>query len=320
MKPLPLIAFFISSAFAQAEPSGYDPLKVSEDEVVSKAYNVEDAARDRVIPLRVYFPSGADPAPVVIFSHGLGGSCDNNPYLGNHWAKRGYAVIFVQHPGSDESVWKDVPAKDRMAALKSAASLKAYRDRVNDVPVAIDALGVWNVEEEHALFGRLDLEHIGMSGHSFGAKTTQAMAGEKLGGGRLSFVEKRIDAAVMMSPSGTNFGDPVAVFSEITIPCLLMTGTLDTSSIGGTSAKARLEVFPYVGGSAWQVVFDGARHSDFGQRVGRREGEFHQRILALTTAFWDTHLKADEEAEKWLDGEGAIGILEEKDLWETNGK
>lgn len=320
MKSLLLIAFIVSSVFAQAESSGYDPLKVSQDEVISKTFDVEDSARDRVIPVRVYFPSDADPAPVVIFSHGLGGSRDNNSYLGNHWAKRGYAVIFLQHPGSDESVWKDVPAKDRMAAIKSAASLKAYRDRVDDVPVAIDALSAWNAEEEHVLFGRLDLERIGMSGHSFGAKTTQAMAGERLGGGRLSFLEKRIDAAVMMSPSGAKFGDPVAVFSEITIPCLLMTGTLDTSPIGGTSAKDRLEVFPYVGGSAWQVVFDGAQHSAFGHRAGRGEGEFHRRILALTTAFLDAHLKADEDAEKWLNGEGALGILEENDLWEMNGK
>ncbi|MGJ8645187.1 MAG: alpha/beta hydrolase family protein [Luteolibacter sp.] len=281
---------------------------------------MNDPTRDRVVPLRVYLPDGIEPAPVVIFSHGLGGSRDNNPYLGNHWAKRGYLVVFVQHLGSDESVWKDVPAKDRMAAMNGAASLKSSRDRVKDVPVAIDALTTWNAEEGHALFGRLDLERVGMSGHSFGAKTTQAMAGEKLGGGRISFAEKRIDAAVMMSPSGARFGDPVAVFSEITMPCLLMTGTLDTSPIGGTSAKDRLEVYPYVGGAAWQVVFDGAEHSAFGQRAGRGEGEFHQRILALTTAFWDAHLKADEDAKKWLSGDGAREILEDKDLWEMNGK
>lgn len=320
MKSLSLAALLFSYAFAFSEPAAYDPLKVGKSEVVSEVFEVKDAARDRVIPLRVYLPQGEEPAPVVIFSHGLGGSRDNNPYLGNHWAKRGYVVVFVQHSGSDESVWKDVPAKDRMAAMKSAASAEAYIDRVKDVPLAIDALVAWNKEEGHILSYKMDLEHIGMSGHSFGARTTQAMAGERMGGGKISVAEKRIDAAVMMSPSGSKFGDPDAVFSEITIPCLLMTGTLDTSPVGRTSPKDRLEVFPYVGGAAWQVVFDGAEHSAFGQRAGRGEGEYHERILALTTAFWDAHLKNDVAALAWLNGEGAKGVLAEKDIWEMNNR
>ncbi|MEP2775900.1 MAG: alpha/beta fold hydrolase [Luteolibacter sp.] len=319
MKTPTLLALLVSCAVSNAETRSYDPLNIEKGEVASETFEVKDASRDRVIPLRVYLPESEEPAPVVIFSHGLGGSRDNNPYLGNHWAKRGYAVVFVQHPGSDESVWKDVPARDRMAAMKAAASAEAFADRVKDVPATIDAITAWNKEKDHALFGRLDIEHIGMSGHSFGARTTQMMAGEKLGG-KLSSAEKRIDATVMMSPSGTKFGDPKAVFSDITIPCLLMTGTEDTSPIGGTSKEDRLKVFPYVGGPAWQVNFDGAQHSAFGQRAGRGEGEYHQRILALTTAFWDAHLKGDAAAKAWLNGEGAKKILSEKDSWEMNGK
>ena len=44
-----------------------------------------------------------------------------------------------------------------------------------------------------------DLQHIGMSGQSFGANTTQAVAGQSFARGRKSFVEPRIDAALMMS-------------------------------------------------------------------------------------------------------------------------
>ena len=106
---------FVGVSFMGAYAADYDPMKVGNREVVSEKFEVLDLSRDRKLPVRVYFPETKAAAPVVILSHGLGGSCDNNPYLGNHWAKRGYVVVFVQHPGSDESVWKDTPKLGRMA-------------------------------------------------------------------------------------------------------------------------------------------------------------------------------------------------------------
>lgn len=308
-----------------AKPAAYDPLAVGKKDVSSVTFEVKDKGRSRVIPIRVYLPEKEKAAPVVLFSHGLGGSRDNNPYLGNHWAKRGYVVVFVQHPGSDESVWKGERPLKRMAALKAAASAGAFMDRVKDVPTVIDALEKWNKGKDHALVGRLDLDHIGMSGHSFGAVTTQAMAGQSYGGGRISYLEKRIDAAVMMSPSKPRMGDVERAFRDIRIPCLLMTGTRDNSPIGGGTPEDRLEVFPALAKApAWHVVFDKATHMDFGERkkIGRnRKGSrYHEAILALTTAFWDAHLKGDEAAKKWLEGEGGKSALTEEDIWETNGK
>ena len=64
-------------------------------------FEVKDKGSSRVIPIRVYLPEEEKAAPVVLFSHGLGGSRENNPYLGSHWAKRGYMVVFVQHLGRD---------------------------------------------------------------------------------------------------------------------------------------------------------------------------------------------------------------------------
>ena len=303
-----------------AEPSSYDPLKVPDAKIESKTLEVKDSKRDRTLPIRVYLPVSEKAAPVILFSHGLGGSRDNNPYLGNHWAGRGYAVVFVQHPGSDESVWKDAAGPGRIEAMRRAASLENYRARVGDIPAVIDALTVWNSEEKHALHGRLDLEHIGMSGHSFGAQTTQAMAGQSAAAGRLSFTESRIDAAVMMSPSPPRMGDPAQAFSSVKIPCLLMTGTRDDSPIGNTTPEDRLKVFPHLNQApAWQVVFDKATHMDFGQRPSKTgDPRYHRAILALSTAFWDAELKGNKEAKAWLNGPGAKSVLTEEDKWEMN--
>ncbi len=319
------IVYFLMLAIITLEAADYDPLKVSNAEIVSKTLDVKDAARDRIIPIRVYFPETNKQSPVILFSHGLGGSRDNNPYLGNHWAKRGYVVVFIQHPGSDESVWKGVPLGQRMMAMKKAASAENSIIRNKDVPAVINALTTWSNDAQSPLHGRLDLKHIGMSGHSFGAVTTQAMAGQSALAGKISFTEPRLTAAVMMSPSPPAMGDPAKAFQSITIPCLLMTGTLDDSPIGNSTVADRLKVFPNLTNApAWQIVFDGATHMSFSERdlQGRSESgnRYHKAILALTTAFWDMQLTGSVAAKNWLNGAGAKSALAPADQWEMNAK
>lgn len=301
----------------------YDPLKVDDAVVESNVLEVKDTPRGRTIPVRVYLPEDKKAVPVVLFSHGLGGSRDNNPYLGEHWAKRGYVVVFMQHIGSDESVWKEAAALERVTAMRQAASAKSYLERTKDVPAVLDALAKWNDEKGHPLSGRMDLEKVGMSGHSFGAQTTQVMAGQSAG--RLSLRDPRVDAAVMMSPSPPARGDAATAFGTVKIPCLLMTGTLDDSPIGNTTPADRLKVFPHLTEApAWQVVFDKATHMDFGQRAVKsgasKETRYHRAILGLTTAFWDAELKGRPEALKWLNDGGAEKVLLPEDRWEKNGK
>ena len=56
--------------------------------------------------------------------------------------------------------------------------------------------------EPGALRGRLDLSRVGMAGHSFGAWTTLAVAGEVFvgpGGQEVSLTDPRVKAAIPMS-------------------------------------------------------------------------------------------------------------------------
>ena len=41
-----------------------------------------DGRRQRPVPLRLYMPEGGAPVPLVVFSHGLGGSRRGYRYLG----------------------------------------------------------------------------------------------------------------------------------------------------------------------------------------------------------------------------------------------
>jgi len=105
----------------------YDPLSVPA-QVVPDIVNltVKDLKRQRDIPIRAYLPLAIQAAPVVMFSHGLGGSREGNSYLGKHWAARGYVTVFLQHPGSDSHVWQDVPRWRRMQSMRNAASTKNF--------------------------------------------------------------------------------------------------------------------------------------------------------------------------------------------------
>jgi predicted dienelactone hydrolase len=289
--------------------------------------DVVDAKRERTIPIRVFLPSDAgkpvQAAPVILFSHGLGGSREMGAYLGTHWAARGYATVFLQHPGSDTSVWQDVPLGRRMQAMREAASTKNLVLRVEDIPAVLDQLAAWNQSKDHSFAGRFDLSRVGMSGHSFGAMTTQAVGGQRMPLVKDRYVEPRIKAAVIMSPSSPRGQrDSDGTFADITIPWLLMTGTHDTSLIGGQTVESRQAVFPAMPkGHAYELVLDRAEHSAFTDRPlpGDREARnpnHHRAILGLSTAFWDAYLREDAEAREWLDGDGPQAILEKADRWQ----
>ena len=243
--------------------AGYDPLEVSADSIETLELTVRDRDRNREIPVLVYLPKSVRPAAVIIHSHGLGGTKHTSTFLGEHWADRGYVAVFVQHPGSDDSVWKDVPVLRRMSALKKAASLKNLNLRTDDVSAVIDQLEKWNVRKSHALNRRMDLSRIGMSGHSFGAVTTQFVGGQtSFGVARAA--DRRIIAAIPMSPSLPRFGNAKKVFGTVRIPWLCMTGTHDKSLIGGASVEDRLAVYPALpAGDKYELVLNEAEHSVF---------------------------------------------------------
>jgi len=321
------VVFALFAIFSASAVFAYDPLKLPESALTAPLdFTVQDAKRDRALPIRVFLPSTVKPAPVVLFSHGLGGSCQNNPYLGKHWSVRGYVVVFVQHPGSDESVWRGQRPAQIPAAMKQAASLENFLLRVADIPAVLDQLTSWNALEGHALRGRLDLTRVGMSGHSFGAVTTQAVSGQSLPVGGARFTDPRIKAAVMMSPSVPAAGSAERAFGGVKLPWLLMTGTKDVARIGsmtiGGDLDSRLGVYPALPpGDKYELVLHEAEHGAFGERAlpgeGRQQNPNHHRaILALSTAFWDAFLKGDAEAKAWLNGETALSVLEKDDKWQ----
>jgi predicted dienelactone hydrolase len=316
------LTVFLASRDAIAD---YDPLTLPHDAKTRILdLTVQDETRERDVPLRLYLPTDGKHSTVVLFSHGLGGTCRGCSFLGKHWSARGYVAVFLQHPGSDDSVWRDEPRSGRMAAMKQAASGKNFLLRVRDVSAVLDQLQSWNKQAGHVLQGRLDATHVGMSGHSFGAVTTQAVSGQSAAFIGQRFTDARISAAIAFSPSSPRHGDPATAFGSVKIPWLLMTGTKDTAPIGGQTVESRLEVYPQLPASIdrYELVLHNAEHSAFTDRALPGDSELrnpnhHRAILALSTAFWDAHLRDDTAAYAWLHGAGAKSVLESKDRWQV---
>ncbi len=308
----------------------YDPLAVDPSfhaKYVDISFN--DTARNRNIPLRIYLPTNTAPEPVVLFSHGLGGSREGSVFLGEQWAARGYVAVFVQHPGSDESVWRGKPPEEIMPALRHAASQENFMLRVKDISAVLDQLAAWNSraivinppDTNGLLVAHMDLTRIGMSGHSFGAITTEAVSGEAFPFGR-NFTDPRIKAAVIFSPSPPAVGSPSDAFGSVKIPWMLMTGTEDVAPIGNETVKSRLKVYPALHGAPkYELVLFNAEHSVFTDRAlpgdhEPRNPNHHRVILALSTAFWDACLRGDTNALAWLNGSGPRSVMETQDQWQ----
>jgi predicted dienelactone hydrolase len=277
-------------------------------------YDWTDGSRNRPVPVKIYFPEkGAGPFPVIVFSHGLGGSREGYEYVGRHWASHGYVVALPQHLGSDDAVWRG-KRQPGVEMRKAAADLSNAIARPLDVRFVLDRLTAMN-HEDGPFKGRLDLNAVGMAGHSFGGWTTLAVAGEVFPGGR-TLSDPRVKAAIAMSPRAAEGRDLDREYGAIRIPMLHMTGTRDSSPIGlpGGPENRRIPFDHIHGADQYLVTFNGGDHMVFsGERLrgeaNPKDPVFHDLIRESTTAFWDAYLKHETAARTWLAGGGFRDVM-----------
>lgn len=282
-----------------------------------------DSARNRSILIKIYYPADTKkPSPIILFSHGLGGSREGYEYLGRFWAENGFISLHLQHPGSDENVWKG--KKNPLLEMRKAASGLNAINRARDVSFCLDKLESSNKQPRKLLNGLLDLSKIGVAGHSFGAMTTLLLAGQLIilpGGKEISLADKRLKAAVPMSaPVPVNRQFLQKIYGPIKVPCFHMTGTLDDSPLGETKAEERRIPFDYIQNSdQYLVIFKDGDHMIFSGRPrlalvagrGKMDETFQELIKKLTLVFWKAYLEDDNKAKAWLKEGGAEKMLAE---------
>jgi dienelactone hydrolase len=264
--------------------------------------NWTDTSRAREVPARLYWPENASDhashstnsgkVPLVVFSHGLGGSRFGYSYLGRHWASLGIASLHVQHEGSDRSVWYGNVFK-LLSNLQNAASEQNAIARAKDVSFAITQL---LAEKDFA--ANIDADSIAVAGHSYGANTAMLIGGATVmrDGKPLALRDDRVKALILISaPPFTGEGDMMQILKPIMVPTLHVTGTEDVIRVPGyrSDFQDRLAVYDaQLFPKKMIAVFKGATHSIFTDRVDRAGLELNEKVKRATKELSGLFLRA----------------------------
>jgi pimeloyl-ACP methyl ester carboxylesterase len=274
-----------------------------------------DTGRQREIPVRLYWPAAASvttPVPLVVFSHGLGGSRSGYSYLGRYWASQGFASLHVQHAGSDRAVWTGNVFK-LFGNLQTAASEANALDRAKDVTFAISSiLGSKD-------FGaQINSAAIAVAGHSYGANTAMLIGGATVerDGKSLTLRDDRVKALILISaPPFTGEGDMAKILGSIKVPTLHVTGTEDIIRVPGYYSDVSDRVAVYdavVAPIKLLTVFKGATHSIFTDRSAPAGFELNAVVKKATRELSGLFLKtvlggaSGKAVDEWMVAQRAL--------------
>ncbi len=244
--------------------------------------NWVDKARDRAVPARLYLPEGNAAVPLLVFSHGIGGSRFGYSYLGKHLAANGVACLHLQHVGSDRSIWAGNPL-GLVGRLQGAAQDTEAMARAADLRFALDS-----VLAPGPLAERIDAQRLAAGGHSYGANTTMLAAGARVlrDGQPLKLSEPRLKGVLLLSaPPFYGETDLRAVLSPVQLPALHITTTEDVINVPGyhSPVEDRYAIYAAMGSPHKALaVFDWGSHSIFTDRSGPGGPELNARVKQAT--------------------------------------
>ncbi len=217
------------------------------------------------------------PFPLVIYSHGGGGCAVMGAAHAEVLAENGFVVAGPDHHDefrvarSDEQT-PPAPGRAlewlRWAGSVSAGAPTKFAHRPAEVRATIDYLLALNADPASDLRGLLDAQRIGIMGVSFGAWTTQAVAGFIP-----AFRDDRIKAAV---PIAGKPGRLAGGFENVHVPLMLIFGEQESMVLldpkSGTKTEGMLRDYERAHAPKYLIGVRGAQHLDFGGAgVSRRE-------------------------------------------------
>ncbi len=239
---------------------------------VNQAGTTVTAPRD--IVLTAYAPVQPGTYPVIVYSHGHGGSSGANGGSGTTaqaLADLGYIVILPNHLDSNGTYppWltSQFPVGNPASGLHRAADMQFALDMAQTLVAGLPGYTA-------------DVSAPVVAGHSHGAYTAGLLVGlssDRPGYetpasgnpyGLTSVSDLRFQAAILLSPQGadSSWADLNAgSWDEIVVPLLTITGTEDAEPGGLTDWNGRLDAFRNADAAEhYALVYRDADHGDIG--------------------------------------------------------
>ena len=272
---------------------------------------LHDAKRNKDLHVRIFYPDAPGKYPVIVFSHGAGGSQNCCEALTRHWASHGYVSLQPTHNDSVTQRRNSGEENIRFPqALRDALKKPAlWESRPLDISFVLDSLAELQ-KRVPALAGRMDTDHIGVGGHSMGAFTADAIAGALIdlpGRPTTSFADSRVKAVLLLSPQGPGeFGLTDHSWERISIPLMSMTGSLDSGAGKQGPEWKKIPFERSQPGDKYHLFIQGVNHGSFvkAQPLFPAQAAQAEAILGYTNsaalAFWDAYLKGDTAAKNYL--------------------
>lgn len=221
---------------------------------------------------------------VVIFSHGLASNPESFRDQAKHLASYGFFIAAPQHPGSD----LEQAERFRRGLSNQIFYLNEFIDRPLDIRYMIDELERRNEAEYD---GRLDLNRVGVWGHSFGGYTALAIAGAEIQFDHLRAVcsnqfnylnislllqcqalrlprqdydvrDERVTAVMVNNPVNSSVFGPSGL-DQIQIPVSIMAGSYDPAT---PAVFEQFNTFPwFTTPNKYLGLIEGQAHVDFSE-------------------------------------------------------
>ncbi len=225
--------------------------------------------------------------PVVIISHGLSSRPEDFSKRAEHLASYGYFVALPQHIGSDLQQKDDF----LIGLSRQIFLVEEFVDRPLDISYTLDELERRNNIQFQ---GRLDLDNVGLFGHSFGGYTVLALAGASLDFehlhedcdislGRMNtalllqcralqierkdynFQDERVKAVYALNPVNASILGPQGL-AKINIPIFIGSGSYDPAT---PFVFEQVRSFPWLTTeNRYLLLQEGQAHVDFSAMDG----------------------------------------------------
>lgn len=275
--------------------------------------------RGEDLQVRVSAPAAGSELPIIVFSHGFGGSLDGCGPLADYWAAHGFVVIQPTHL---DSRTLSLPPEDPRTPW-------IWRFRVEDMKRILDQLDHLETSVP-GLSGRLDRSRIAAAGHSWGGQTVSMLLGARVldthGEPGEDMSDSRIKAGVLLATTGKGGADlsPFAAehfpfmnpsFAEMSTPTLVVAGDHDQSQLSTRGPDWFTDPYILSPGSKSLLTLFGAEHSLGGipgYSVAETTDESPERVALiqqLTLAYLRNELDLDDSS--WS---AARAALEESDI------